>query len=218
MAREEQKQRSGKVRQAILETALAMGIREGFEAVSVRKIIHEMNYSTGVLYHHFTDKQEIIDAIEEQETAWLYSEIRSLQDDTRDIVWNMERIFARVMRLAWEEPEKYNLIVLHKYSRHTGTEKPQGFGHIGIGFGHIGIGHIAAGLLEGMAKGQIRRMDAEKAAFAIWSSFLGFNLMISRHRGMSFAEAEELFRVQLAVVLKGILTRPEDLAGDKEEP
>ncbi len=205
MARDEQKQRSDKVRQAILETALGIGIREGFEAVSVRKIIQEMNYSTGVLYHHFKDKQEIIDAIEEQETAWLRGEIRGLLDENRDFVWNTKRVFHRILRLAWEEAEKYNLIVLHKYSRHQGDAQPEW------------LGYMSARLEEGMAAGQIRQMNPAHTAFALWSSFLGFNLMISRRQGISFTEAEELFAVQTEMVLNGILARPGGADGEKEE-
>lgn len=207
MARDEQKQRSDKVRQAILETALSIGIRDGFEAVSVRKIIQEMNYSTGVLYHHFKDKQEIIDAIEEQETAWLHGEIRGLLDESRDFVWNAKRVFHRILRLAWEEAEKYNLIVLHKYSRHQGdTGTPPEW-----------TGYMAAQLEEGITSGQLRRMNPAHTAFALWSSFLGFNLMISRRQGMSFAEAEELFAVQMDLVLNGMLARSGGADGEKEE-
>lgn len=206
MARDEQKQRSDKVRQAILETALGIGIREGFEAVSVRKIIQEMNYSTGVLYHHFKDKQEIIDAIEEQETSWLHGEIRSLLDENRDFVWNARRVFHRILRLAWEEAEKYNLIVLHKYSRHQGdTGTPPEW-----------VGYMAARLEKEIAAGHLRQMNPAHTAFALWSSFLGFNLMISRRQGMSFAEAEELFDVQMDLVLHGMLNRPGGAGGEKE--
>ncbi|MNI97189.1 hypothetical protein D3C73_1557890 [compost metagenome] len=48
-------------------------------------------------------------------------------------------------------------------------------------------------------------MDTDKAAFAIWSSFLGFNLMISRNRDLTSEEAEELFKVQFDIILRGIL-------------
>ena len=44
MAREDQKMRSEQVRQAILDTALKMGMGEGFDELSIRKIIKEMNY------------------------------------------------------------------------------------------------------------------------------------------------------------------------------
>ena len=126
MAREDQKMRSGQVRQAILDTALEMGMREGFDELSIRKIIKEMNYSTGIIYYHFKDKQEIIDAIEEKETEWLKNKIMEIiqpemgiisENPKMDIIQEMEKVFQMIMRLAVEEPEKYNLIVLQKYSR-----------------------------------------------------------------------------------------------------
>lgn len=192
MAREEQKMRSEVVRQTILDTALEIGITEGFEAVSIRKIIQKMQYSTGVVYHHFKDKQEIIDAIEIAETGWLRSQITELLDDKKDVITNMKAVFHRILLLAYEEPEKYNLIVLHKYSR-SKSNKPEW------------ISHISQNLKEGMEAGFIKKMDSEKAAFSIWSSFLGFNLMISRYTDLTLENAEELFSTQFDIILGGIL-------------
>lgn len=192
MAREEQKIRSEVVRQKILDTALEIGIKEGFEAVSIRKIIQKMKYSTGVVYHHFKDKQEIIDAIEAAETGWLRNQIIELIDDKKDIITNMKSVFHRILILAFEEPEKYNLIVLHKYSRRK-TGQPEW------------ITRISSNLKEGMDDGFIKPMDPDKAAFSIWSSFLGFNLMISRHTDLSIDQAQELFNTQFDIILGGIL-------------
>ncbi len=192
MPREEQKMRSENIRQAILDTALEIGIKEGFEEVSIRKIIKQMNYSTGVVYHHFKDKQEIINAIETAQTQWLHGQIKELLDPNKDIAAEMETVFYRITRLAYEEPEKYNLIVLHKYSRRN-AGKPQW------------ISHLSKRLKSGMDTGLIRRLEPEKAAFSIWSSFLGFSLMISTHMDLTWEQAEEMFQIQLNVILKGVL-------------
>ncbi len=192
MPREEQKMRSEYIRQAILDTALEIGIKEGFEEVSIRKIIKQMNYSTGVVYHHFKDKQEIINAIETAQTQWLHGQIKELLDPNKDIADEMETVFFRITRLAYEEPEKYNLIVLHKYSRRN-AGKPQW------------ISHLSKRLKAGMDTGLIRRLEPEKAAFSIWSSFLGFSLMISTHMDLSWEQVEEMFQIQLNVILKGVL-------------
>jgi AcrR family transcriptional regulator len=192
LTREDQKLRSDAVRQAILDTALEIGLNEGFEAVSIRKIIGKMNYSTGVIYHYFKDKQEIIDAIEEAETAWLGGEIRRLITEDMDAVTNMKTAFRRSMQLALEEPEKYNLIVLHKYSRKNPSSNPW-------------LSYLAGSLQRDMEAGRIRKMDPQKAAIAIWSSFLGFNLTISRQIGIAKDEAQALFDTQMDIVLKGIL-------------
>lgn len=193
MAREEQKMRSEMIRQAILDTALEIGIREGFEEVSIRKIIKKMKYSTGVVYHHFKDKQEIIDAIELTETEWLRTQITELLDSKKDILSEMETVFHRIMKLAFEEPEKYNLIVLHKYSRRNPGQSEW-------------INYLGEKLKKGMEAGLIKEIDSEKAAFSIWSSFLGFNLMISRHTDLTMVQAEEMFRVQFDIILKGVLS------------
>jgi AcrR family transcriptional regulator len=193
MAREEQKMRSELVRQAILDTALEMGIREGFEEVSIRKIIKKMKYSTGIVYHYFKDKQEIIDAIEGKETEWLRAQIMELLESEKDILSEMQTVFHRIMKLAFEEPEKYNLIVLHKYSRRN-PGKPEW------------VSYMGERLQKGMEAGLIRKIDSEKAAFSIWSSFLGFNLMISRHTDLTMDMAEEMFRVQFDIILKGVLS------------
>lgn len=193
MARDDQKMRSEQVRQAILDTALQIGIEEGFEEVSIRRIISRMKYSTGVIYYHFKDKQEIIDAIEAEQTAGFVAIIRGLQDESKGVVENMRAIFRRVMRLALEEPEKYNLIVLHKYSRRN--PDPPAF-----------LAYLSDQLGKAMQAGQIRPMDPKSMALSIWSSFLGFHLMLSRYAGLSPEEAEALFQVQFDIILRGILT------------
>ena len=192
MSREDQKERSESVRQAILDTALEIGLAEGFEAVSIRKIISRMRYSTGVIYHHFQDKQEVIDAIEASETARLGAQIRAATDESQDIVANMLAVFHRVMVLAIEQPEKYNLIVLHKYSRSSQSKTPW-------------IDYLAGHIKRDMGAGLLREMDPLRAAFSIWSSFLGFNLMISRQENLLKEEAEALFQTQAGIILHGIL-------------
>lgn len=191
MARDEQKERSEKVRQAILDTAMEMGLKEGFDEVSIRKITQKMKYSTGVVYHHFKERQDIIDAIEEAETLRLNAMIASMQDESKSILENMESTFHRVTLLAREEPELYNLIVLRKYSRKT-PEKPRW------------LGFLSGRLKAGMEVGLIREMDPDKAAFSVWSSFLGFNLMVSRLQALPLDEVEDMFRTQFDVLLRGI--------------
>jgi AcrR family transcriptional regulator len=191
VARDEQKERSEKVRQAILDTAMEMGLKEGFDEVSLRKITQRMKYSTGVVYHHFKERQDIIDAIEEAQSARLNGIIAAVQDGAKNVLENMEATFHRVTLLAYEEPELYNLIVLKKYSRKA-PEKPRW------------LDFLSGQLKAGMDAGLIREMDPDRAAFSVWSSFLGFNLMISRLQALPLDEVEDLFRTQFDVLLRGI--------------
>lgn len=200
LAREEQKLRSERMRQAILDVAMEMGLREGFDAVSIRKIIGRMNYSTGVVYYHFKDRQEIIDAIVDAETRRFNRMVVAMQDEKKDVLSNMEAIFHRVMLLAREEPEKYNLIVLRKYSGRA-QDMPEW------------IAPLAAKLKRAMDEGDIRRADPGRAAFAVWSSFLGFHLTLSRQENLTPEEAEALFKVEFDILARGLGRRDREGKG-----
>lgn len=115
-----------------MDTALKIGMEKGFEALSTRTLIRKMGCSTGVVYHHFRDKQEIIDAIEAAETQRTPEKIPGLLDSAKNIVENMTAVFYAVMLPALREPEKYSLIVPHTYSRQA-QGLPRWSGHIGEG-------------------------------------------------------------------------------------
>lgn len=200
MAREGQKIRSELVRQTIIDTALEMGKKEGFDSISIRKIINKMQYSTGVVYHHFKDKQEILDAIEMEETKKLYARIAMIHDDKKDFVHNTKEVFHMVTRLAHEEPEIYNLVVLRKYRRkednnetHEKSSKP------------MWITKISESIEKGIKSGKLKEMDPMRAAYSVWSSFLGLNLLISYDKDLTVEEVEEMFQVHMNIILKGIL-------------
>ena len=50
-------------KQKILETALALFARDGYEAVSVSAIAGALGLTKGALYRHYRDKQDIFDSI-----------------------------------------------------------------------------------------------------------------------------------------------------------
>jgi len=116
----------------------------------------------------------------------------TLLDEWLDVVDNMRTVFHRIMRLAHEEKELYILIVLNKYSRRNADQPPW-------------ISVIRRHLQQGMQNGLIRDADVDKTAFAVWSSFLGFNLMISRCNDLPAEEAEQRFLIQFDMILKGVL-------------
>jgi len=192
MAREYQKERSDKTRREILDTAMAIGLEEGFSGVSVRKISKRMNYSTGVIYHYFVDRQEIIDEIEKEQFDWLDQEIKTLLTGKDDIFEMIHAVFYRMMLLAFEESEKYTLIVTRKYSRKSIGKSPR-------------RQMLADHLAKAMREGRIRPADPEKTAFAVWSSFHGFHLMLSRLPDLTLEEAQERFQVEYDMVTRGLL-------------
>jgi len=118
--------------------------------------------------------------------------ITGLLDDEKDSAYNIVAVFHMIMKLAVEQPEKYNLIVLHKYSR----KKPSP---------PMWISYLSENLKRDILVGRVRQLDTEKAAFSIWSSFVGFILMISRMPNLTAEEGEKMFNVQADIILKGVI-------------
>ena len=192
MASESQKARSAVLRGQILDTALQIGLEEGFGELSVRKIIRRMNYSTSIIYYHFHDKQEIIDALVETESRRLAMMINKVVSGKNGLRKNLENAFRFITELVVNEPEKFNLIVLRKYSSVTSGNSPW-------------IEYIRRDMEKAIARGEMHRVDPGRAAFCVWSSFLGFHLMLSLKKKLTKKRAEELFRVQFRIILNGII-------------
>lgn len=190
MSRANQKHRSAETRQKILDTALAIGLDEGFDALSMRKIASAMQYTTTVIYHHFQSKDDVIEAVVQSQSAELGQTITAIMDQGKDALFNIRAVFHEITKLAVTEPEKFNLIVLQKYSKKKNAVNPW-------------IGVLASQMEKAMEAGSIRRLHPQNAAFAVWSSFLGFHLMLSL-QGVGMAQAEELFQTQMDIILKGI--------------
>ena len=80
MSRQHQQERSEAVKQMILQAALNIGLEEGNENVTVRRIGERIGYSTGVIYYHFKDKQDILDELARQLDREAYETVKSFID------------------------------------------------------------------------------------------------------------------------------------------
>jgi AcrR family transcriptional regulator len=61
-----QEERSERSRAAILEAALQMFSRQGFRGTSIRDVAARAGVSTGSVYHHFRDKEALLNTLLEQ--------------------------------------------------------------------------------------------------------------------------------------------------------
>jgi AcrR family transcriptional regulator len=191
MGRNDQQKRSEEVRRLIIETTVQIIKDEGFDSVSIRKIGDRMGYSTGVIYYHFKDKQEIIDTIHEQADNQIKEIIRSCFKEDTGCLEKIKSVFYGIMQIAVTQRDMFDLIVVNKYSDRN--EK--------IG---LWLDMIKNELDIGIAKKEIKPVDTYKSAFAIWSSFLGFNYMITKDDGIDMTKADEMFNVMSALIFDGL--------------
>lgn len=75
-----QERHSEEMRNRILETAAAMFREYGFDKVSVRDIAATLGVTTGTLYHHFKNKQELFMAIGRKKGDFMRSSLLRFQE------------------------------------------------------------------------------------------------------------------------------------------
>lgn len=191
MSRENQKQRSKKIKEDILDVALDLAISDGFEALSMRKISKKMKYTTGVIYYYFKDKQEIVDEIQKRQSDEIRKIIKEKVCAEKGFEFNLREVFHNMMLIALNEPMKYNLVTLYRHKRGAS-----------IDYSYLDV--LKKFLELGVKNGELIVADIDYTAFSIWSSFIGFNLNISQLEKISIEEANILFDVHVNIIMDGI--------------
>jgi len=191
MGRERQRQKNEETRQAILEASVKIAMEQGFDALSIRKITNALGYSAGIIYYYFKDKQEIIDTIHLESSFLMSANIQKIFNMERGFEYNTRIVFHMIMELALDQPEKYNLIVLDKYSKRGESIDKW-------------IDIIAQSILVGIASGELRQMDSKMAAFNVWSAFIGLMIMISGNKEITKVYAEKVFNNHLDIIMNGM--------------
>lgn len=77
-------------REQILSTARAIGIGEGWKAVTIRSVARKLGYASPLLYEHFRDKEELLTQIAAEAIALLEAKLtENLPADGEAIVVTM---------------------------------------------------------------------------------------------------------------------------------
>ncbi|MCI4668919.1 MAG: TetR/AcrR family transcriptional regulator [Bacteroidia bacterium] len=106
----ERKERERKeMRRLILDAAMKMFVKDGFEKTSIRNIAREIEYSPGSIYLHFKNKDEIFYALHAEFFNLLNARFDALQS-IEDPLERLQSMGTAYMRFAFENPEAYNLM------------------------------------------------------------------------------------------------------------
>lgn len=104
------------IRRRAVEEALAIIDAEGLDGFSIRRLADALGIKGASLYHHFQDKDEILDGV----ATLAFSELRPLEDDSAGwIDWLMQ--MARSYRQALLAHPNLVPLVFGRYNRRAGS-------------------------------------------------------------------------------------------------
>jgi AcrR family transcriptional regulator len=109
-AEERRNQNRAETRRVILDATEALLLEAGHRGLSVRKLVERCGYSAPTIYHHFKDKDGLIDALLEERLMLLVSDLRSVPL-VEDPVENLRALTHAFAMFGLRNPTHYQLLM-----------------------------------------------------------------------------------------------------------
>ncbi|MBQ2729653.1 MAG: TetR/AcrR family transcriptional regulator [Clostridia bacterium] len=193
MARKHEQERNEAIKKMIVDAALAICIEDGYKEVTVRRIGDKIGYSTGVIYYHFKDKQDILDCLDQRLDEETYHIVSTLVEPKKSLRENLSALYDYTCDLAYNNNEAYKRIFTSSRIENNNYTR------------NMWLKMLCECLSCAADNGEIDRNTIENKARCILAYILGYNLLffeIDRRDYNSALAAKEL---ALDVILNGVL-------------
>jgi AcrR family transcriptional regulator len=188
------------LRQDILDAARELFIREGYQAVSMRKIAEKIEYSAATIYLHFRDKDDIFDHLSEEAFGKLLAKLQSTAcEAAQDPVEGLRLGLCAYVEFGLEHPDHYQITFMVSDARlycqeplRRDTVGCQAFECLRTGVGAC----IEAGLF--------RVDDLDLASQVLWAGVHGVTSLLIAKPAFPWVERQKLIAGMIDVLLKGL--------------
>jgi AcrR family transcriptional regulator len=98
------------LRRQILRAARQIAVDDGWQAVTIRKIADQVEYSPAAIYEYFESKEAILLALMDEGFRALLAELEDLRAADTHPVASLVMIGHVYWRFAWQHPELYQIM------------------------------------------------------------------------------------------------------------
>lgn len=118
MATSERREREiEEMKELILSTAATIASSEGYDKLSIRKIANKIEYSPSIIYHYFTDKNEIINQLMQRGYEKIILAIASANITSDSPEEQLKEMTRNYINAALKMPDEYMAAQLSKSSK-----------------------------------------------------------------------------------------------------
>ncbi|HEY3288478.1 MAG TPA: TetR/AcrR family transcriptional regulator [Gemmatimonadaceae bacterium] len=208
-SRARREREKAETRRLILEAARGLFTTVGYAHTSMRRIADKIGYTATAIYHHFKDKDALLNELCLYDFRALGEALRSM-DQIPDPITRLRLMGQNYVKFALAHPQQFRFMFL--------VERPiPGPDQVTIEGGEDGYQFLVNNLREGIEQGRFRPefKDPEMLAQIVWSSVHGLaaiHLMApgKSHPWMNLRDPDETARQLCEVVLRGLLRDPND--------
>jgi len=180
------------MRARILETALKLFLKAGFERVTIRAIAQEIEYSPATIYLYFKDKNEILFALQELGFDKLY-EAQQAVLPMKDPLKRLREQGKVYISFALNNPEFYDLMFIMRGPVKKMKEKKKWETNL------RSYGLLRDTVQACIETGALKKTNTDAATFAFWSLTHGMASLVIRERCIMFPKDH------LQSIIKGAL-------------
>ena len=193
------------LREQILKAARAIVLKEGFEALSMRKIAHAIEYSPAAIYLHFPSREEIARQLTREAFGDLlayFAPLAAIKDPLERV-----RAFGKAyVKFGLTKPESYRLCFMTsqdlsseifptKNLDNPDSDEPGG----------RALQLVAQTVRELVDTGRIAPIDPNLAAHLLWSNVHGIVSLQLNCPGMAPFSVDELTNASLDLIRNGLI-------------
>ncbi|HJS58282.1 MAG TPA: TetR/AcrR family transcriptional regulator [Vicinamibacteria bacterium] len=166
-----------KVRKQILDAARELFARDGYERVTMRAVAEAIEYSPTTIYNHFEDKEDLVEALCQEDFARLFAALTAgpLTEDSIERIRQMGRAYAR---FALNLPNHYRFMFMTaKNPDHEMRPDMPGWRSFEL---------LLDACREGVARGHLGGDSPEAMAQVLWASLHGAAALLVTYRPDQF--------------------------------
>lgn len=193
----------GNVKEKILASARDLFVREGYEAVSMRKIAAAIDYTAMALYRHFADKDSLLREL-------CLEDFRTLRQAMDRIAFECDPIRRLHMTglvyvdFALKFPNQYRLLFLTPLPREVHVEQ--------VMVEHPEVdcyARLRQMVAEGILAGRYRKgLDEEMISQLVWAALHGIvslHILMKRASAIEWKPVAETAEAMLNALLEGLV-------------
>ncbi len=186
------------LRRRILDAAREMFAREGYAAVSMRKLAQRIEYSPTAIYLHFEDKDDLFRAVCDETFVGLVKRLAKQRRDLgADPLACLEAGLHEYIVFGLKHPEHYIVTFLQPMR----GDSPAGFAGSP---GDKAFGYLRQAVADCVAAGVIRPTPVEETAQVLWMAIHGLVSLLVAKPGFPFADARALAARQVDLLIRGL--------------
>lgn len=165
------------LRERILVAAKTLFLQKGIEKTSIRNIADLIEYSPGIIYHYFKDKNEIFHALHQGGFSQLMNKM-SVLGSVRNPLERLKAMGSIYVRFAMENPDMYDLMFI----KEAPIDHVTSIEHNDWKEGGGTFNYLRSTIQECMDQGYFKGHDTEALSYMVWSTVHGMVSLNIRKR------------------------------------